>query len=152
MRLALLFSLCWLSVLATAEQIYSFDDPVDRERFDQFNQELRCPQCQNQNVAGSDSLVAESLRQDLYEQILAGRSDKEIVDDMVRRYGNYILYKPPLEWKTAVLWLAPALLLVLGTLVLWRMVRRRQTAPTPLTDEDEAKIASMLAKYNKESQ
>lgn len=132
-----------------AEQIYEFDNPVDRERFQQFNEELRCPQCQNQNLAGSDSIVSESVRQDIYEQILAGRSDKEIIDDMVRRYGNYILYRPPFELATIALWLAPIILLLLGAWVLWRMLSRKsQEARTgELSVDEEHEVEQLLANY-----
>ncbi|MDO3385583.1 cytochrome c-type biogenesis protein CcmH [Gilvimarinus sp. SDUM040013] len=149
MRLVLFLLGCLLAGSSLAEQIYQFDDPVDRARFKQFNEELRCPQCQNQNLAGSDSIVSESVRQDLYEQILAGRSDKEITDDMVRRYGNYILYKPPFKPATAALWLSPLILLGIGSFVLWRMVRRRARSDDgELSAADEDAVNQLVKKYS----
>ncbi|MDO3382486.1 cytochrome c-type biogenesis protein [Gilvimarinus algae] len=150
MRLLCVF-LMFLGLVCQAEPVYEFDNPVDRARFQQFNEELRCPQCQNQNLAGSDSLVSETLREDLYEQILAGRSDKEIIDDMVRRYGDYILYRPPFDASTAVLWLGPFGLLLIGGTVLLLMVRRRarQTAQDPeLSAAEQARLQRLLDEHD----
>jgi cytochrome c-type biogenesis protein CcmH len=81
------------------------------------------------------------------EQIAAGRSDSEIINFMTDRYGDFVLYKPPLQATTIVLWFGPFLLLAVGALVAWRVVRARRhaPAPAPLTDEQRARAAAMLA-------
>ena len=140
-----------LSGAAQAEDIYQFSNPVDRARFEHFTAELRCPQCQNQSIGDSDSMQAEDLRRDLYEQIQAGRSDKEITDEMVRRYGNYILYRPPLNSSTVVLWVLPVVLLIIGIVVVLVMVRKRKAAEgqRQLTPKEQADIEAMLAEHDR---
>lgn len=145
----LVFVLLLFFAPVQAEEIYQFSDPVDRARFEQFSKELRCPQCQNQNIADSESMQAGDLRRELYEQIQAGRSDKEIVDEMVRRYGNYILYRPPFDASTAVLWIFPIALLLIGVIVVLVMVRKR--ARTDAVEEgglsagEQARLDALLA-------
>ncbi|UTF60691.1 cytochrome c-type biogenesis protein [Gilvimarinus sp. DA14] len=146
-RLVFVFLLFFAQV--QAEEIYQFDDPADRARFEQFGKELRCPQCQNQNIADSESMQAGDLRREVYEQIQAGRSDKEIVDEMVRRYGNYILYRPPFDASTAILWAFPLVLLLVGVGVVVAMVRKRAKAD-PVGDQglsaaEQARIDALLA-------
>lgn len=127
-----LYTLCALLALSlagfawAAGDTYKFDNEVDRKRFRAFTEEMRCPKCQNQNLAGSDSPIAEDLRREIYLQIQDGRSDREIVDFMVDRYGDYVLYRPPLSVKTLGLWLGPLVLLLIGIAILiWVVVRRR---------------------------
>src|SRR5690625_1667978 len=86
---------------------YEFDNEVDRKRYVSFIEEMRCPKCQNQNLSGSDSPIAADLRRELYFLIQDGRSDMEIVDFMVERYGEYILYRPRLSSATVLLWFGP---------------------------------------------
>src|SRR5690625_309177 len=92
---------------------YEFDNEVDRKRYVSFIEEMRCPKCQNQNLSGSDSPIAADLRRELYFLIQDGRSDMEIVDFMVERYGEYILYRPRLSSATVLLWFGPVVLLIL---------------------------------------
>ena len=108
-RSGLLALLVLLSLPAAAVvDTYEFDDEVTRQRYLSFVEELRCPKCQNQNLAGSDSPIAADLRRELYLQLEAGRSDKEIIDFMVARYGDYVLYRPPVKSSTVLLWVLPA--------------------------------------------
>lgn len=115
--LAFCLLLTALSAAAVIET-YEFDDDVTRERYNQFTEELRCPQCQNQNLSGSNSSIAKDLRRELYRLLQEGHSDQQIVEYMVNRYGDFILYRPRFNTETAVLWLAPALFLLLGAIVL----------------------------------
>ncbi|WP_083915351.1 cytochrome c-type biogenesis protein [Gilvimarinus chinensis] len=144
----LVFVLLLFFVKVQAEEIYQFSNPVDRARFEHFSKELRCPQCQNQNIADSESMQAGDLRRELYEQIQAGRSDKEIVDEMVQRYGNYILYRPPFDSSTAVLWIFPVALLLIGVIVVLLMVRKRAKAEHSeegeLTASEQARLDALL--------
>ncbi len=120
-----------LSVAHAAIDPYEFDSEAQRDRYRHFVDEMRCPKCQNQNLAGSDAPIATDLRRELHRLLLEGRSDKEIVDFMVARYGAYILYDPPFDKKTALLWLAPFVFLGAGMAVLLVVVRRRRVSPPP---------------------
>lgn len=125
----LLVALLLTGFASAAEDTYKFDNEVDRKRFQSFLEEMRCPLCQNQNLADSDSSISVDLRREIYEMIQDDRSDKEIVDALVDSYGQYILYRPPLNSSTWALWFAPVALLLVGIVVLiWIAVRRRQGA------------------------
>jgi cytochrome c-type biogenesis protein CcmH len=105
-------------------------DPRVEERLKALALELRCLVCQNQTIADSNAPLAVDLRQQIRAQIAQGRSDDQIRDYMVERYGDFVLYKPPFKATTAVLWAAPFLLLALGAGVLFGVVRRRRSAPS----------------------
>ena len=108
-----------LSAAASAViESHEFDDELLRERYQQLSAELRCPKCQNQNIADSNAPIAADLREQLFVQLHAGRSDAEIVDYMVQRYGEFVLYRPRWSAVTMVLWLAPLILLGLALWVL----------------------------------
>jgi cytochrome c-type biogenesis protein CcmH len=121
-------------------------DPVAARRAVALSEKLRCLVCQNQSIAESNAELAVDLRRQINEQIAAGRSDGEIVDFMVQRYGDFVLYRPPFKASTVLLWLGPALLLVLGLLTLRRVLRSRQRADEdrPLSDEDRARAGRLL--------
>jgi len=124
---------------------YEFSSEVERQRYQHFIEEMRCPKCQNQNLAGSDSPIAADLRRELRRLLNDGRSDREITDYMVARYGQFILYDPPFDKKTALLWLAPALFLVCGAVALLVIARRRRTgAETTALDADERALVEQL--------
>ncbi len=153
----LLAALLMAGFASAAEDTYQFDNPVDRARFQSFVEEMRCPKCQNQNLADSDSPIAEDLRREIYEMIQDDRSDKEIVDALVESYGQYILYRPPLNASTWALWFAPFALLLVGIVALiWIAVRRRQgaqdgTTSVPGKDLSAAERARLEALLNSES-
>jgi len=111
-----LFITCILmfSIPAIAEDVYPFTDEGDRERFQRFTYDLRCPQCQSQNLAGSDAMISQDLKRELYRLVVEGKSDAEIIDFMTTRYGDYILYKPRAEGTNLILWLSPIALLLFG--------------------------------------
>jgi cytochrome c-type biogenesis protein CcmH len=121
-------------------------DPVAAKRAVGLSEKLRCLVCQNQSIAESNAELAVDLRRQINEQIAAGRSDAEIVDFMVQRYGDFVLYRPPFKASTVLLWLGPALLLVFGFLTLRRVLRSRQRADEdrPLSDEDRARAGRLL--------
>ena len=104
---------------------YPFDDPKQQARFQELILELRCLVCQNQSLSDSDADLAQDLRKQVYEMISEGRSDAEIVDYMVARYGDFVLYRPPVKETTFLLWVGPFLLLAIGAFVLIRMIRKR---------------------------
>ena len=108
-------------------------DPALQARYVALTHELRCMQCQNESIADSPVDLAADLRQQVREQLLAGKSDEEIRSWMAARYGEFILFRPRYSWRNAWLWGAPAALLLLGALISWRVVRQR----TALLAEDQ---------------
>jgi cytochrome c-type biogenesis protein CcmH len=122
-------------------------DAVAGARAVKLSEKLRCLVCQNQSIADSNAELAQDLRRQIHEQIAAGRSDDQIVDFMVARYGDFVLYEPPVKATTMLLWAGPALLLVAGFAVFARIVRARRTQPEPqpLTAAERERAAKLLA-------
>lgn len=149
MRLFALLLVLFSPALMAVVETYDFDDEVKRERYQTFVAELRCPKCQNQNLSGSNSPIAKDLRRELYRLLEEGRDDEQIIEYMVNRYGEFVLYRPRFNPETAVLWLAPVIFLVLG-LGLVTMVFRRQKEPadtvTETLDENEKKALKDILK------
>ena len=106
-----------------------FTDAEREVRYQQLTVQLRCLVCQNQNLADSDAPLAQDLRQEIYNMMQAGRTDDEIKQFLIDRYGDFVLYMPPVKSNTLVLWLMPALLLIGGALVVLIVVRRRKLNP-----------------------
>ncbi len=127
-------------------ETYEFEDESLRERFANLADELRCPKCQNQNIADSNAPIAEDLRKQLHAQLHEGRSDGEIVEYMVDRYGEFVLYRPRVNNVTLVLWGAPVILLALALLVLRSSMRgRAQAQEGTLSAEEQARLDALLA-------
>lgn len=122
--LALAVSVSALAAIDT----YEFATQEQRARFYQLSGELRCPKCQNQNIADSNSPIANDLRREIFRMLGEGQSNDQIVDFMVMRYGEFVRYKPALTAQTAVLWFAPAVFLLAGFFGLVIILRRRQRA------------------------
>jgi cytochrome c-type biogenesis protein CcmH len=114
-----------ISLSSAAFDIEAMPTPAEQKRYDGLVHELRCMQCQNQSIADSPVGLAEDLRRDVREQIIAGKTDAEIRESMVARYGNVILFRPPFKPSTAWVWLAPFLFLLVGVFVAVRIVRQR---------------------------
>ena len=119
---------------------YVFDDNSKADIFQELANELRCPKCQNQNLADSNAMIADDLRRELYQQVKSGKSSDEIVDFMVDRYGEFVLYKPKVNAMTFVLWYGPAILCFLAVgvfvLVVWQR-RRRSAGVTPVKSHQQ---------------
>jgi cytochrome c-type biogenesis protein CcmH len=125
-------------------------DPVAEARLMQLASELRCLVCQNQTIADSNAELAVDLRTEIREKIQVGMSDAEIKDFMVARYGDFVLYRPPVKAITLVLWLGPFLLLAVGGGVLvFNIRRRRQSAAEPELSQDEQSMAESLLQTDK---
>ena len=116
-----------LSVQAAIET-YQFDSPEQEARFRQLGYELRCPKCQNQAIGDSDAEISGDLRAEVYRMLKEGATDAEIKDFMVARYGRYVLYNPPLDQQTLILWFGPAGLLVVGGIWVVLRIRRSKKA------------------------
>lgn len=128
-----------------AVEVREFDDPVTEQRYRDLTATLRCPKCENQAIDDSDSPIAGDMRDRVYVLLQDGRSDKEILDFMVNRFGDYVLYNPRLEGRTLLLWGLPAALVLLGALVVILMVRaRRRTASRRLSAEERARLDALI--------
>ena len=140
MRLINILLAGWLlmaSGLALAIQDIELRNVEDEPRFNELSNVLRCMVCQNQSIADSNAELARDFRNQVKEKINAGQSNDEIVDYMVQRYGDYILYKPPFNVATALLWLGPFLLVIVGFVIIFRILKRQGRAK----DEDAQDIA-----------
>ncbi|AJO90376.1 cytochrome c-type biogenesis protein CcmH [Haemophilus influenzae] len=142
---ALLFS----SVAFSAIDALNFSSPQQESDYHQLTQSLRCPQCQNNNIADSNATIAVDMRGKVFELLQEGKSKNDVVDYMVERYGNFVTYDPPITASTLVLWIAPLLLVLLGVVFLLRRKPKTQSAVKSqevLTDEDNARLAELLNK------
>jgi cytochrome c-type biogenesis protein CcmH len=148
--LAALFALPAAAVIET----YEFSSEDLEQRYE-LSGELRCPKCQNQNIADSNAPIAKDLRQQLYQQLEAGASDREILDYMVARYGEFVRYRPSFTGATAVLWLAPALLLLAGGAVVLATLRGRRKPGVSgdgadLSPEESERLQALLKTSEKD--
>jgi cytochrome c-type biogenesis protein CcmH len=126
-----------------------FDDTEQLERYKRLIYELRCLVCQNQNLADSNAELAADLRREVHRMILEGKSEQDVIDFMVARYGDFVLYRPRLKAKTVLLWAGPFVLGIGGLVVLLINLRRRHVegaAPTPLSGEERARLRALLQK------
>ena len=119
-------------------------DPALEKRVMGLAHELRCLVCQNQTLADSNAPLAVDLRKQIREQLARGASESEVRDFMVARYGDFVLYRPPLKASTYALWGGPFLLLLAGAWLLWRRVTRRRAPPAPLSEAERARAARLL--------
>ena len=111
-----------------------FESPQQQARFDALTQELRCLVCQNQNLADSDAPLAHDLRREVHEMLVSGKSNEEIKQFLVARYGDFVLYRPPVQQNTYLLWMGPLILLLAGAWILRISIRKR--AALLATNED----------------
>lgn len=115
--------ICICFPLFAAEDFYQFKSQVDAKRFYTLTSELRCLVCQNQTLAESNASLAIDLREQIYQKIIQGQSNQEITDYLVERYGNFILYQPPFNAMTFLLWFGPILLLLIGIGILFYFIK-----------------------------
>jgi len=137
MRAASLVLLLWAGV-ALAQ------DPALERRVTNLAHEMRCLVCQNQTIAESNAPLAVDLRNQIREQLAAGKSERDVVDFMVARYGDFVLYRPPLNGTTLLLWTGPFVFLIAGFYFLLRFLRRRQVSAPRLSADDRARAAKLL--------
>jgi cytochrome c-type biogenesis protein CcmH len=129
---------------------YQFANDTDRERFHELTKELRCPKCQNQDIADSNAPIAADLRKEIFRMLGEGKDNQQIIDFMVDRYGDFVRYKPALNAKTALLWFGPAGLLLGGFVIIAVIVRRRRVqradSPDTLSFDERERLDHLLDK------
>jgi cytochrome c-type biogenesis protein CcmH len=141
-----------LSPLAYADNQYNFNNAKEEKLFRELTAELRCPKCQNQNIADSDAIVAKDLRNKVFELVQQGSDKDQIIGYMVDRYGYFVHYKPPLTPLTLSLWLLPFGFVILGfAFILYKQKTQSHQQVQQWTNTDEQKFAELLAKYKARS-
>ena len=154
MKPLLLLFLLMMSISSRAVDSRQLSDPKQQESYETLTKELRCLVCQNQTIADSNAELAGDLRRQVYEMLQQGQSEQDIIRFMTDRYGDFVLYKPPFEGKTSLLWIAPVVFLVMGLMMVFFVIRRKKaTAQLQVnaleTDiEKQKKIRSLLEKGN----
>ncbi|CAI8783742.1 Cytochrome c-type biogenesis protein CcmH [Pseudomonas chlororaphis] len=137
-------------VAHAAIDTYEFANDAERERFHELTKELRCPKCQNQDIADSNAPIAADLRKEIFRMLGEGKDNQQIIDFMVDRYGDFVRYKPALTGKTALLWFGPAGLLLGGVVIIAVIVRRRRVersdSPSTLSAEERQRLDQLLDK------
>ena len=142
----LLLSPCIPALSLAGLETLNFANPQQETRYKKIIAELRCLVCQNQNLADSNADLAKDLRKKTHAMILAGQSDAQIIDFMVARYGDFVRYRPPFKPSTILLWISPALLLVLGLGILWRVTGRSRNTLSPADEVGKARVRELLGK------
>ena len=147
---AVVLGLSLSGVAHAAIDTYEFAKDGDRERFRELTKELRCPKCQNQDIADSNAPIAADLRKEIFRMLGEGKDNQQIIDFMVDRYGDFVRYKPALTGKTELLWFGPAGLLLGGVVVIALIVRRRRVeraaGKDTLSAEERERLDQLLDK------
>lgn len=146
-RLLLAVALLMTTTPATAQSVfaeYNFADDKQAKAFKDLTAELRCLVCQNQNIADSNAPLAQDLRREIHEMLNDGDSKQDVIDFMVKRYGEFVLYKPVISTKTLLLWFGPALFFVVGILIIWNMAKRSKQAVAVEPDRQSLAEARQL--------
>lgn len=144
LTLILLLDLFTAAQAATLEG-YTFDEPRRAEEFRSIIEEMRCLVCQNESLAGSNADLAADLRDEIYEMMKQGQGKEEIINFMVARYGDFVLYNPPLKPTTYPIWFGPLIVFIIGGIVLFRILRRKSVSrEAELSVEEEQRLNSLL--------
>lgn len=145
-----LLGLSIAGVAQAAIDTYQFADDAERERYHVLTKELRCPKCQNQDIADSNAPIAADLRREIFRMLGEGKDNQQIIDFMVDRYGDFVRYKPALTARTWLLWFGPGILLLGGFGMLALIVRKRRTqtagGAVDLSPEERERLAKLLDK------
>jgi cytochrome c-type biogenesis protein CcmH len=136
-----------LESVAAPIETFKFDSPETEKVFHKLSEELRCLVCQNQNIAESNAELARDLRLEIYTMLKEGKSEEEIVDFMVQRYGDYVLYRPPFKPMTWLLWFGPVIVFILGLVFVVRFMKSQSSAtqPVSLSEEEIERIKNLHA-------
>jgi len=137
--------LCVLSSAASsAIDSLEFENAEQAQLFQELSKQLRCPKCQNQNIADSNAELAKDLRNKTYELVKQGKNEAQIIDYMVTRFGNFVRYDPPMTPATIFLWVGPMLFILLGFLFLYGQIRNQNKTDDKLDKEDDNRLAHIL--------
>ena len=137
-RLLLAFVIFWSAQSLAVIETYEFSSPDLESRYKALSQELRCPKCQNQNIADSNAPISRDLRAIVHEQLEAGATDEEIIDFLVDRYGEFVRYRPGMDSNTLWLWSAPIILLVMAVAVVVTQIRKDRDGQTISSNAERA--------------
>jgi cytochrome c-type biogenesis protein CcmH len=151
------FRLLLLAIVVLSSRVladidaYPFDSLEQEQRFRVLVEEFRCPKCQNQNLADSNAPLAKDLRNIIYQKVKANESDAAIADFLQQRYGDFVLYRPPLKASTVLLWFGPALVLLAVLFAIWSWWRHRPAAAVgPLSEQEQARLRALLEQGKRE--
>lgn len=145
-------ALVFVSLALAAGEPHRFDDPSLAGRYQALTEELRCPKCENQNLASSNAPIAADMRDRISEWLNQGRSDEQIRQALVDRFGEYVLYKPRIESRTWLLWGLPGLAVLLGLVILGLLIiRARRERVSELDERERARLAELLEKHAPEA-
>ncbi|MEW8221533.1 MAG: cytochrome c-type biogenesis protein [Candidatus Thiodiazotropha taylori] len=130
---------------------YTFEDPTQDEDFREIIEEMRCLVCQNESLAGSNAELAIDLRNEIYDMMKGGQSKGEIIDFMVARYGDFVLYSPPVKPSTYPIWFGPLIVFLIGGVVLFRIIKRKnQSRETELSEAEQERLEKLLNQSNEQ--
>lgn len=135
------------SVAGQSRDVYQFDSREQEQRFQTLTAELRCPKCQNQNIADSNAPISKDMREAVYRMMTDGASNEEITNALVSRFGEFVRYKPEVDQRTLMLWATPALVVFIGIVIVALTVRRSGRVDAnsdALTDEERTRAARLL--------
>jgi cytochrome c-type biogenesis protein CcmH len=136
-------------------EVYDFDTRAEEQRYQNLIAELRCPKCQNQNIADSNAPISKDMRDEVYRMMQGGASNDEIVGALVDRFGEFVQYKPPVDKRTIFLWAFPAIAVIGGLLIVAGVVmrsRKQGQQETALSPEEKARVEQMLADKDQPSE
>jgi len=152
MALLLSFSLMLFSHNSQAAiESFEFDNAQQEQTFHELTKLLRCPKCQNNNIADSNAELAKDLRNKTYELVTQGQTKDQVIDYMVARFGNFVRYDPPVTPVTIFLWLGPLLFVVFGLLVLFRQIKKQPSKATNLDPQQQEKLQQLLKQHAKDT-
>ncbi len=124
---------------------YKFDNPEQNQDFRSIIEEMRCLVCQNESLAGSNAELAVDLRNEIYDMMQAGQTKDDVIRFMVDRYGDFVLYNPPMKPSNYPLWFGPLILFLIGAMLLLRTLnRKKQSQETSLSDDEQQRLESLL--------
>ncbi|MFV8801265.1 cytochrome c-type biogenesis protein CcmH [Yersinia sp. LJYL362] len=158
-RLALGLILGW-SIFATpvfvgnvfaAIDTYTFSSVEQEQQYRELTEQLRCPKCQNNSIADSNAIIAADMRGKVYELQQQGHSKQQIIDYMVARYGNFVTYEPPVTAATLILWVGPAMFVLIGAVIVVLRARRRGGKEAPLSPQEQQRLDILLAEQKQPS-
>ena len=147
-KLKLFLLLLFLALPAGAEIIfYEFKDPKVEQRFNQLIEDMRCPKCQNNNLADSNAPLSVDLKQIIYDKLHEGATDDEIINFLKERYGDFIYYKPPINASTWFIWFGPFMILIFAGVIIIRFFNRKKAEPLEI---DQAVHLATIDEWQKE--